>query len=85
MARSYLSHLITALTSFLFFYLGQAHLTSEYTPDLARNIEGWSEGCAQAWWWFGLDAEPVRLLPLTSTEHCIAYYHILVYLSHVDS
>jgi hypothetical protein len=60
MARSYLGLLITGLTSFLFFYLGQAHLTSEFTPDLARNIEGWSVGCSEAWWWFALDAESVR-------------------------
>jgi hypothetical protein len=62
MARSYLGLLITGLTSFLFFYLGQAHLTSEYTPGLARKIEGWSEGCSNAWWWFALDAEPVRTI-----------------------
>lgn len=60
MARSYLGLLITGLTSFLFFYLGQAHLTSEFTPDLARNIEGWSVGCSEAWWWFALDAESLR-------------------------
>jgi hypothetical protein len=72
MARSYLGLLITGLTSFLFFYLGQAHLTSDYTPDLARKIEGWSVGCSEAWWWFALDAEFVRtfslftLMPLLS-------------------
>lgn len=72
MARPYLGLLITGLTSFLFFYLGQAHLTSEFTPDLARNIEGWSVGCSEAWWWFALDAESVRtfslfiLMPLLS-------------------
>lgn len=59
MARSYLNLLITGLTSFLFFYLGQAHLTADYTPDLARKIEGWSQGCSEAWWWFALDAESV--------------------------
>jgi hypothetical protein len=59
MARPYLGLLITGLTSFLFFYLGQAHLTAEFTPDLARKIEGWSVGCSEAWWWFALDAESV--------------------------
>jgi len=66
MARSYLGLLITGLTSFLFFYLGQAHLTSDFTPELARKIEGWSVGCSEAWWWFALDAESVRTFSLSS-------------------
>jgi hypothetical protein len=71
MARSYLGLLITGLTSFLFFYLGQAHLTSEFTPDLARNIEGWSVGCSEAWWWFALDAESVRTF--SPAPSCLPY------------
>ena len=78
MARSYLGLLITGLTSFLFFYLGQAHLTAEYTPDLARKIEGWSEGCSEAWWWFALDAEPVR-----SSLTCCLITPFLAVLLHV--
>ena len=57
----FLSQIITLLTSFLFFYGGQAHLTDQFTPDLARDIEAMSRGNSEAWWWFGLDAEPVRL------------------------
>lgn len=59
-----LSQIITLLTSFLFFYGGQAHLTDQFTPDLARDIEAMSRGSSEAWWWFGLDAEPVRIFLL---------------------
>lgn len=58
MPRPYLiGHIITLLTSFLFFYGGQAHLTDEYTPDLAARIVQMSKGAEKAWWFFGLDAE----------------------------
>jgi hypothetical protein len=52
---------INLLTSLLFFYGGQAHLTDRYTPDLARNVEYMSKGAAEAWWWFGLEADQVSL------------------------
>jgi hypothetical protein len=80
-----LGHLITLLTSFLFFYGGQAHLTDAYTPELARRIEVMSEGCAKAWWWFGLDAEPVRplLIPLvrqlgSTLHHTVVSRHSIL-------
>jgi len=78
MARSYLGLLITGLTSFLFFYLGQAHLTADYTPDLARKIEGWSQGCSEAWWWFALDAESVRSFSLFSLMPPLSTLTLLV-------
>lgn len=60
MPRPYLiGHIITLVTSFLFFYGGQAHLTDQYTPDLSAAIERQSHGAAKAWWWFALDAESV--------------------------
>lgn len=63
MPRPYLlGHIITLLTSFLFFYGGQAHLTDRYTPDLSRAIGRQAEGAARAWWFFDLDAENVRHL-----------------------
>jgi len=77
MARSYLGLLITGLTSFLFFYLGQAHLTADYTPDLARKIEEWSQGCSEAWWWFALDAESVRSFSLFSLMALLSALTIL--------
>lgn len=63
MPRPYLlGHIITLLTSFLFFYGGQAHLADRYTPDLSRAIGRQAEGASRAWWWFDLDPESVRLL-----------------------
>lgn len=62
MPRSHLvGRVIALLTSFLFFYGGQAHLTDEYTPDLAAQIVLMSHGAEKAWWFFGLDAEQVSM------------------------
>lgn len=62
-----LGRAIALLTSFLFFYGGQAHLTDEYTPDLAAQIVISSQGAEKAWWFFSLDAEQV--CTFTSLSH----------------